>query len=119
MYTFSLNIGYESSTGSSGVLNKLPMIYRFDTPKDFTNFVRNNSIRLVDWAIQNHVPKSSLMLYVTINRFYEEEGEDWIWSNEFHIHLKNIREYIPYLDMTDEEIEAEGRDKTIDDVLNG
>lgn len=72
-----MNIGYEID-GSSGVLNKLPMVWTFETPKKFTDFIRKCSIDLVDWSIQNRVPKSSLILYVSINRYYTEDDGEWV-----------------------------------------
>lgn len=119
----SMNIGYESSAGSAGVLNKIPMCWIFDNPKEFTKFIRKSMIDILGWSVSNHVPKSSLMLYVNIDRFYMEDGREWMWSNEFCIPCKNIREYKPFLEMTQDEVialtEARKREIAINDVLDG
>lgn len=117
-----MNIGYEIDGHGSGILNKIPMVWTFKTPKEFTDFIRRCSIDLVDWAVQNSIPKGCLMLHVSINLYYKEDDQDWIWNNEFNIHCKNIREYQPYLKMTNDEIaalvEATKRDRAISDVLD-
>jgi hypothetical protein len=122
MYNISMNIGYETD-GSSGILNRIPLVWEFGSIEDFTDFIRRCSIDFADWAIQNSVPKSSLILYTSINRYYTENGEEWNWNNDFTIHCKNIREYMPFLKMENTDIsvliEATRRDRKINDVLDG
>lgn len=118
MYTAVFNIGYETGY-SSGVLNRTPIIYHFDDVREYTNFIRGGVVNIVDWAIKSHVPKSSIVLYTRISRLYMEGDEDWVWSNDFDIKCKNIREYKPLINLSDEEIEALLRDEVINNVLNG
>lgn len=118
MQTAVFNIGYETKS-SSGVLNRTPIIYQFDSVKEYTNFIRGGMVNIVDWAIKNYVPKSSIVLYTNISRLYMEGDEEWVWSNDFNIKCKNIREYKPLINLSDEEIEALLRDEVINNVLNG
>lgn len=117
MYTAVFNIGYETGY-SSGVLNRTPIIYHFDDVREYTNFIRGGVVNIVDWAIKNHVPKSSIVLYTRISRLYMEGDEDWVWSNDFDIKCKNIREYKPLINLSDEEIEALLRDEVINSILD-
>ncbi len=117
MYTVSLNIGYES--GSSGILNKFPISYQFTTVREFTDFIRKSSIHFADWAVQNYVPKSSIVLYTNIYMVYMEDGEEWTWSWEFDIRMENVREYKPLIMISDEELQSLLRNLKIEDVLNG
>ncbi len=118
MYTAVFNIGYETES-SSGVLNRTPIIYQFNSVKEYTDFIRGGMVNIVDWAIKNYVPKSSIVLYTNISRLYMEGDEEWVWSNDFNIKCKNIREYKPLINLSDEEIEALLRDEVINNVLNG
>jgi hypothetical protein len=68
--------------------------------------------------MENYVPKSSLVLYVSISRSTIEDGENYIYSNEYAIRCENIREYKPYIMMEDSEIEALSRDEKINTIIN-
>lgn len=121
-FTISFNIGYDVPSVASGVLNGFPMLYQFVTIREFTEFIRDNSLAFADWAIQHNVMKSSIVLYVNITRFYIECDEEWIYESFFRIKCKNIREYIPLLSMGDNEIQSllksKSRDEKINDVLD-
>ena len=114
MVTVAINIGYETD-GNNGVLSRFPMLWEFESVRSFTSFIRENSLDLVLWAIKSYVSKSSLVLYVNITREY---SADDCWENEFTIHCKNIREYMPYLHLYTEEIEAMKRDQKINSIIN-
>lgn len=116
MYYVSMNIGY-STESQSGILNTIPFVWKFDSVREFTSWIRTQQFNILLWSVDNYVPKSSLIMYVSINRYYMEDGEEWNWSNEFAIKCKNIREYKPFINLSREEIEALRREQKIDEVI--
>ena len=79
------NIGYKGH-GSSGVLTAFPQVWDCDFPT-FAKKIRQkgNIKQLFKWAKLNHVPPSTLVLFITI--WYE----DTYW--EYCIKMINVREY--------------------------
>ena len=119
----SVNIGYKSSMGQ-GILSTFPIVWPFKNIREFTEFIRPQCLNLINWTTPNHVPKSSLVLHINIVTLYDEDGNEdpsgeWQDSREFTIHFKNVREYKPYMNMSDQEIEALNRDQKISNILDG
>lgn len=118
MLFISYNIGYEISYHGNSTLNLRPITYICDDMRDFTSMIRRGYLVLADWAIQNNVPRSSLVLYVNIDRPYMENGEEWIWTNEFKIKCANIREYSKIMSLPNTDIEALIRESKINDIID-
>lgn len=116
----SFNIGYEGSL-SSGNLTKFPIFWQVENFKEFSDFMRKNPFEWLLWAHENHISKSHMCFNLTI---WEEDKKnpDEYWTWEFTIHVKNIREYIPYLKMTEEEVDEmkiqRSREKKLKEILN-
>ena len=118
MLFISYNIGYSINYHGNSVLNLKPITYICDDISEFTSMIRRGHLVLADWAIQNNIPKSSLVLYVNIDRPYIENGEEWIWSNEFTIKCCNIREYSEIMTLSNADIEALIRENKINDIID-
>ena len=121
MIDITFNIGYRGPLGS-GMLNNFPIYYQMKSFKEFSNHLRNNAFEWSLWAHDNHVSKSHLCFYVNI---WEEDlksnsGEWWNW--EFIIHVKNIREFKPILNLTRDEVDEmrlqKEREKKLNEILN-
>jgi hypothetical protein len=121
MYKISLNIGYDTTYGQSGILTRFPICVGVSSMSNFSSYIRRSCFVLADWAIENHVPKGSIVLYTHVEREYTDVDGEWIWENDFAIKCKNIREYIPILDMSDDEIKArikaDDREGKIEDII--
>jgi hypothetical protein len=72
MIDITFNIGYRGSLGS-GMLNKFPIYYRFESFKEFSDHIRNNAFEWSLWAHDNYVSKSHLCFYVNICLEYDGE----------------------------------------------
>lgn len=116
----SFNIGYEGTLGS-GILTKYPTYYQMEQFKEFSDFVRNNPFEWLLWAHENHVSKSHMCFYVTIWEL-DKKNDDEYWSWNFTIHVKNIREYQPFLKLSREEIDEmkiqKSRENKLEEILN-
>jgi hypothetical protein len=121
MIDITFNIGYRGSIGS-GMLNKFPIYYRFESFKEFSDHIRNNAFEWSLWAHDNYVSKSHLCFYVNIweEDLKSNDGEWWNW--EFIIHAKNIREFQPLLKISREEMEEmkiqRSREDKLEKILN-
>ena len=115
MIKVSMNIGAEGS----GSLNLVPMFWEFDTAKDFTNFIRQSSLEILNWMHNDYISKPKALLGVHIVEDIENESSYWEW--DFVIHCKNIREFKPYLSLSREDFEAafesHKREKKLNDIL--
>lgn len=123
MVYISLNIGYESADiGSGRSLNTTPIVFRYDTFKEFSNMIREEIFNIALWAHESYVGKSSLCLYLKIQEDNKEDAECDYWEWDFNIQCKNIREYKQYLKMTREEMDdlkvSNQRNDKLDDILN-
>lgn len=120
MIHISFNIGYEGVLGS-GIFTKYPTYYQMDYFKDFSDSVRNNPFEWLLWAHENHVSKSHMCFYVTIWE-QDKNNTDEYWSWNFTIHVKNIREYLPYLKMSRDEVDEmkiqRSRENKLEEILN-
>lgn len=120
MVHISLNIGYEG-TLSSGILTKYPTYYQMDNFKEFSDFIRNNPFEWLLWAHDNYISKSYMCFYLTIWEL-DKKNDDEYWSWNFTIHVKNIREYLPYLKMSRDEVEEmkiqRSRENKLEEILN-
>jgi len=118
MVYISLNIGYENRA-----LNATPIVFRYDTFKEFSNMIREEVFSIALWAHESYVGKSSLCLYVKIqedNNKEDPECDYWEW--DFNIQCKNIREYKKYLKITRDEMDelkiSNQRNDKLDNILN-
>ena len=84
------NIGYQGT--GSGVLTAFPQIWDCDFPT-FAKKIRlkKNIKGLFNWAKENHVAPSTLVLYIVI--WYD----DVYW--EYTIKMINVREYRKYWEL--------------------
>ena len=103
--------------GGGRPLNNFPMVFEFDSAREWTSSMREESsiLSVLDWAIAGGIyPISKMKIWA-----YVDDG-DWFW--EFEIALKNVREFEKYAQMEWEEInsvvEAYRRDKKIDEILD-
>ena len=84
MKQVAYNIGYRGI--GSGILTPYPEIWDCDFPTFAKKLRKKGNIKILfKWAKDNHVPPSSIVLYVTI--WYEEE----YW--QYPIRMINVREY--------------------------
>lgn len=98
----------------NGPMHYVPMSWYFDSGRDFTNFVRQNILSILNWSHESHIPKAKTKIAVCI---LEPEGDEY-WSWDFIISLKNIREAKPYINLNREDFEILLRDSKIDSVLH-
>ena len=120
MIRISFNIGYEGNL-SDGILTKYPIYHDYQDFKDFSDFIRNNAFEWILWAHVNNISKTFMCFYLTIWEV-DKKNPDGYWSWEFTIHVNNIREYLPYLKMSREEVEEmkiqRSRENKLDEILN-
>lgn len=116
----SFNIGYEGTLGC-GILNKFPVYYEMDSFKEFSDFIRKHPFEWLLWAHEHHVSKSYMCFHLTIWEQDKNNPEEY-WSWEFTIHVKNIREYKPFLNMTRDEVDEmkiqKERENKLNELLN-
>jgi hypothetical protein len=111
MLQVSMNI-----CSGQGPINWSPMMWKFESSKEFTNFIRQEILNILNWAVENHFPKSQLTLCVVIHEdVIGEDTQQWVW--DFIIPVKNIREAKPYLKLGIEEFETELRNRKIEDLI--
>jgi hypothetical protein len=79
----SFNIGYLTDEYGGRSLTDYPI--HIGSFKAFKKAVRSEVSTIMDYAIRQYVPKSSICLYLTIN---SKRG-----VKNFIIHMKNVREY--------------------------
>jgi hypothetical protein len=96
MITIAYNIGYDHKEYGGRVLSKTPRVFITNSIRDFTDGIRENVKTLIEWAKVNHVPKSTICLYILIREDHKTESDtEWEW--EFMVRLKNVREYKVFL----------------------
>ena len=114
MIKVSLNIASATSP-----MNLVPMCFEFETPREFTDFIRESVIDILSWTFTSYGQVNNTRLGVYIREDIDKE-EYWDWS--FVIKCKNIREFKPYMKMDFNEfssiLEAHERDRKINNVLN-
>ena len=114
MIKVSLNI-----LGSSSPMNLVPMYFEFESPREFTDFIRENVIDILSWSFDSYGQTNNTKLGVYIREDIDSE-EFWDWS--FIIPCKNIREFKQYSKMDFNEFEsvlsAHNRDKKLKDILH-
>jgi hypothetical protein len=122
MIDITFNIGYRGELGS-GTLNIFPIYFPVESFKEFSNYIRNNAFEWSLFAHDENVPKSHLCFYVSI---YEKDiksnvDDDW-WYWNFIIHVKNIREFKPILNLTRDEVDEmrlqREREEKLNEILN-
>ncbi len=114
MIKVSLNIASATSP-----MNLVPMYFEFESPREFTNFIRESVIDILSWPFTSYGQVNNTRLGVYI-REDDTDGEWWEWS--FTIQCKNIREFKQYIKMDFNEfssvLEAHERDKKLKDILH-
>lgn len=117
----TFNIGYETDAGG-GILNSFPFVFTVDNFKEFKEDIRNDNsyFQLCDWAHLKHVPKSSIILLISIQ---EDINEDEFWSWDFKVYMKNVKGYSEYYKQFksydfEEFKKAKIREDKIDDILD-
>lgn len=112
MIKVSLNIASATSP-----MNLVPMYFEFESPREFTNFIRENVMDILSWTFTSYGQVNNTRLGVYIR----EDINDGYWDWSFVIKCKNIREFKTYMNMDYNEfsslLEAHERDKKIDSIL--
>ena len=119
----TFNIGYETDAGG-GILNSFPFVFTdFDNFKEFKEYIRNDDsyFQLCDWAHIKYVPKSSIILLISIQEDIDNEDEFWSW--DFKVYMKNVKGYSEYYKQFksydfEEFKKAKIREDKIDDILD-
>ena len=90
----TFTIGYETD-GGGGILNSFPFVFTdFDNFKEFKEYIRNDDsyFQLCDWAHLRYVPKSSIILLISIQEDIDNEDDFW----DFKVKMKNVKGYLDY-----------------------
>ena len=109
------NIFVSFNVGNTHPLNRFPMAFEFESPRSFTDFIRqeDSMLSLLVWSFANGFSAKRMKIWARI------ETDDKFW--EFDIQLKNVREWKKYLEMDGEEIgallEAHERDGKIESII--
>lgn len=105
--------------GSGRPINTYPFYYQMDNFREFSKIIRRDAFTLALWASENWISKYHLYIYIHVQ---EDMDEDNCWEWDFAIKCENIREYKPYLNLQQEEMERlkveRDRNAKINDILN-
>lgn len=111
MIYVSLNICSEQ-----GPMNWVPISWQFENAREFTQFIRKNIIRILNWGHEHSVPKSHLRLAFNIIEPIQDDEDQWSWN--FTIPIGNIREAKPYINLSRSDFEIVLREVVIEDLLD-
>ncbi len=112
MIKVSLNITTNAST-----LNLIPIYFEFESPREFTKFIRENVIEILSWNFETYGQSNNTRIATYIRE--DDTNEEW-WEWKFIINCKNIREFKPYMAMDFNEfssvLESHNRDKKLKEI---
>lgn len=84
--------------GSERPINTYPFIFDVDNFKDFAEIIRRDMFTLILWSHKCYIPKSKMNIFLLIKDFEND------YEKEITISIKNIRESLPYMKLSTDEI---------------
>ncbi len=99
-------------------INLIPYYYEFIDSREFTNFIRDNVIEILEIYFNSYGNLSSCKIGVYLR---EDIDDEFYYDWEIVLLCKNIREFKPFLNMDYDEfsevLKLHKRDKSINNIL--
>jgi len=99
-----LSVSFNIVSGNGSVLTNTPQLWVLNNVREFTDAIRNNTLRIANYAARLAYNVKGLELNVMI---YLDINEEEYYERVFTIKCENIRDYKKYITMTHEDIENE------------
>jgi hypothetical protein len=113
-----LSISFNIVTSSGNVLNNTPNLWVLEDIREFTDAIRDNCLRIANFASTLSYSIKSLELHVSL---YDDINSKEYYSRNFVIKCKGIREYNNYINISNEEINnlilQKEREEKINDII--
>lgn len=100
--------------GSERPINIYPFVFDVDNFKEFSEIIRRDMFTLILWSNQYYIPKSRMNIFLLIKDFEND------YEKEITISIKNIREALPYMKLSTDEIKeieiSNNRDRKLNTI---
>jgi hypothetical protein len=96
-----LSVSFNIVSGNGSVLTNTPQLWVLNNFREFTDAIRDNTLRIANYAARLAYNVKGLELHVSL---YEDINSKEYYKRNFVIKCKGIREYNNYINMSNEEI---------------